>query len=318
MNNNNKNKNNNNNNNNKNNGTAQSSDVDDSSSSSRSSSSGGQEGASGGRVPVSDGDVWDFRRRGATDERGDRGTGTELIGGESRFVERRESLFEDWIGFGVLQSAVGEERYFSVRFGRVDLAFALRGGPAARISSSYSYESVPKLSPDGKRIAFLAEAADGSKSLSSPAGGVARQVTHGAQAYGLSQWSGDHELLILTTQFSDLGNPQLAKVDALTGKVSVLPFEKAHGGTKDPKGCYLFYPLRQSSSTKRYEGGEQARIWRWCGEGAVGANGTAWSEAKELTPESWSMRGSVVPQTTDKLSGKVFSSATKPAWPTCG
>ena len=52
--------------------------------------------------------------------------------------------------------------------------------------------------------------------------------------------------LILTTQFSDLGNPQLAKVDALTGKISVLPFEKAHGGTKDTKGCYLFYPLRQS------------------------------------------------------------------------
>ena len=86
----------------------------------------------------------------------------------------------------------------------------------------------------------------------------------------------------------------------------MLPFEKAHGGSKDPKGCYLFYPLRQSSSTKRYEGGEQARIWRWCGEGAVGANGTAWSEAKELTPESWSMRGAWSPQTTDKLSGKVF------------
>ena len=157
----------------------------------------------------------------------------------------------------------------------------LRGGPAARISSSYSYESVPKLSPDGKRIAFLAESADGFEVFELPIhGGVARQVTHGAQAYGLPQWSSDSELLILTTQFSDLGNPQLAKVDALTGKISVLPFEKAHGGTKDTKGCYLFYPLRQSSSTKRYEGGEQARIWRWCGADAVGANGTAWAEAK--------------------------------------
>ena len=183
----------------------------------------------------------------------------------------------------------------------------VRGGPAARISSSYSYESVPKISPDGKRIAFLAESADGFEVFELPiSGGVARQVTHGAQAYGLPQWASDDELLILTTQFSDLGLPQLAKVDALTGKVSVLPFEKAHGGSKDSKGCYLFYPLRQSSSTKRYEGGEQARIWRWCGPGAIGANGTAWAEARELTPESWSMRGAWSPQTTDKLSGKVF------------
>jgi len=156
----------------------------------------------------------------------------------------------------------------------------VKGGPAARISSSYSYESVPKISPDGKRIAFLAESADGFEVFELPiSGGVARQVTHGAQAYGLPQWASDDELLILTTQFSDLGLPQLAKVDALTGKVSVLPFEKAHGGSKDSKGCYLFYPLRQSSSTKRYEGGEQARIWRWCGPGAIGANGTAWAEA---------------------------------------
>ena len=182
----------------------------------------------------------------------------------------------------------------------------ITGGPAARISSSYSYESVPKLSPDGRRIAFLAESQDGFEVFELPiAGGVARQVTQGAQAYGLSQWADNNELLILTTQFSDLGMPQLAKVDALSGKVSVLPFQRAHGGTKDPFGCYLFYPLRQSSSTKRYEGGEQARIWRWCDENAIGVNQT-WSEARELTPESWSMRGAWSPQTSKLFAGKVF------------
>ena len=202
--------------------------------------------------------------------------------------------------------AIRNDTLVFVSEGSIWLSHA-RGGPAARISSSYSYESVPKLSPDGKRIAFLAESADGFEVFELPIhGGVARQVTHGAQAYGLPQWSSDSELLILTTQFSDLGNPQLAKVDALTGKISVLPFEKAHGGAKDTKGCYLFYPLRQSSSTKRYEGGEQARIWRWCGADAVGANGTAWAEAKELTPESWSMRGAWSPQTTAKINGKIF------------
>ena len=229
-------------------------------------------------------------------------------------AENKDLLKQEENHFSKIGSDLGYFRALAIRNdtlvfvseGSIWLSHA-RGGPAARISSSYSYESVPKLSPDGKRIAFLAESADGFEVFELPIhGGVARQVTHGAQAYGLPQWSSDSELLILTTQFSDLGNPQLAKVDALTGKISVLPFEKAHGGAKDTKGCYLFYPLRQSSSTKRYEGGEQARIWRWCGADAVGANGTAWAEAKELTPESWSMRGAWSPQTTAKINGKIF------------
>jgi len=310
MNNNNKNKNNNNNNNNKNknNGTAQSSDVDDSSSSSE-SSSGGQEGASEEDAYQSLMEMFGIFGGAAPPTREAIEEPEPSLSEENQDLLKEEENHYSRIGsdLGYFRApSVRNDTLVFVSEGSIWLSH-LRGGPAARISSSYSYESVPKLSPDGKRIAFLAEAADGFEVFELPiAGGVARQVTHGAQAYGLSQWSGDHELLILTTQFSDLGNPQLAKVDALTGKVSVLPFEKAHGGSKDPKGCYLFYPLRQSSSTKRYEGGEQARIWRWCGEGAVGANGTAWSEAKELTPESWSMRGAWSPQTTDKLSGKVF------------
>ena len=40
----------------------------------------------------------------------------------------------------------------------------------------------------------------------------------------------------------------------------------------------MFYPLRQTSSTKRYEGGEQSRLWRWC-EGD--------DEAKLPTDEAW-------------------------------
>ena len=34
-------------------------------------------------------------------------------------------------------------------------------GPAARVSASYSVEALPKLSPDGKTIAFLAQSVDG-------------------------------------------------------------------------------------------------------------------------------------------------------------
>jgi hypothetical protein len=69
------------------------------------------------------------------------------------------------------------------------------------------------------------------------------------------------------------------------------------GGTQDERGCYVFFPLRQSSSTKRYEGGEQSRLWRWCHTDA---------EAHELTPESWSRRGAWNPMATPAFPGKIL------------
>ena len=208
MNNNNKNKNTtNNNNNNKTNGTSQSSDVDDSSSSSE-SSSGGQEGASEEDAYQSLMEMFGIFGGAAPPTREAIEEPEPSLSEENQDLLKEEENHYSRIGsdLGYFRApSVRNDTLVFVSEGSIWLSH-LRGGPAARISSSYSYESVPKLSPDGKRIAFLAEAADGFEVFELPiAGGVARQVTHGAQAYGLSQWSGDHELLILTTQFSDLG-----------------------------------------------------------------------------------------------------------------
>ena len=174
----------------------------------------------------------------------------------------------------------------------------VEGGPAARISASYSVEALPKLSPDGKKVAFLAQSVDGYEVFVVPvAGGAARRASYGSAAVKLEGWTDDGKILVVTSYFSPSGLPQLAKVDPETKSMSVLPFARATGGTQDEEGCYVFYPLRQTSSTKRYEGGEQSRLWRWCAGD---------DEAKMLTPESWTKRGSWSPVTSSRFPKKIF------------
>ena len=174
----------------------------------------------------------------------------------------------------------------------------VEGGPAARISASYSVEALPKLSPDGKKVAFLAQSVDGYEVFVVPvAGGAARRASYGSAAVKLEGWTDDGQILVVTSFFSPTGLPQLAKVDPETKRMSVLPFARATGGTQDEEGCYVFYPLRQTSSTKRYEGGEQSRLWRWCAGD---------DEATMLTPESWTKRGSWSPVTSSRFPKKIF------------
>ena len=172
------------------------------------------------------------------------------------------------------------------------------GGAAARISASYSVEALPKLNEDGTLIAFLAESIDGYEVFTLPvAGGVAKRVSYGSAAVRLEGWTREGKILVVTSFFSPTGLAQLAEVDPDTSEMTVLPFARASGGTQDQHGCYVFYPLRQTSATKRYEGGEQSRLYRWC-------DGD--DEATLLTPESWSKRGAWSPVTSPEFPDQIF------------
>ena len=206
------------------------------------------------------------------------------------------------------ENRLGYYKYPSVAKGRITFVSETNiwianaaGGPASRLSASYSREGVPMLSPDGTHVAFLAMTYDGYDVFITPTmGGVTQQVTFGGMAEDVASWSDMNELLIVSSQHSQVGAPQLAKLDPWTRKVESLPFSRAIEGTKDGKGCYVFVPLRQTSETKRYEGGEQSRLWRWC-EGDA--------EASQLTPEeSWGKRGAWAPGASNDsaLSDSIF------------
>lgn len=164
----------------------------------------------------------------------------------------------------------------------------VQGGTASRLSSTYSREGIPVLSPKGDYVAFLALTYDGYDVFVTPTrGGVAEQITFGGEAQDLAGWPAKNELLIISTAFSRTNNPQLVRVNPDTKTAAPLPFDRATEATKDGMGCYVFVPLRQTSATKRYEGGEQSRIWRWCKKDR---------EASELTPQDgWGLRGAWSP-----------------------
>ena len=218
---------------------------------------------------------------------------------------RRTSPDRDPDGSGTGELAMGYLRYPNlvgktltfVSEGNIWVG-SMDGGPAARVSASYSAEALPKLSPDGRTIAFLAQSVDGYEVFTVPvAGGVTTRVSYGSGAVKLEGWTKQGKILVVTAFFSPVGAPQLAALDPATKNAEVLPFARAAGGTQDERGCYVFYPLRQTSSTKRYEGGEQSRLWRWC-EGD--------QEAKLLTDEAWTKRGAWSPATTPAFPGTIF------------
>ena len=119
------------------------------------------------------------------------------------------------------------------------------------------------------------------------AGGTPTRVTYGTGAVKLEGWTRDGNglIVVVADAASPNGEPTLATIavrggggGGALGDVRPLPFARAHGGTEDQMGCYVFYEMKQSSATKRYEGGEQSRLWRWC-------DGD--EEAKCLWPETF-------------------------------
>lgn len=239
-----------------------------------------------------------------------RDTRTVIPGVKAELESERAKLVEDDYG----EDKMGYYRFPSVTGNK--LAFVsesniwigdVHGGKAARLSSTYSREGVPVLSPDGSRVAFVAVTYDGADVfIGSTNGGAIEQITTGGRAQQIAAWPEDDEILIVSSAFSKLSSAQLVKVNPSTHVAEPLPFAQAVSGAKDTHhGCYVFVPLRQTSETKRYEGGEQSRIWSWCAPSAGGAQ----SEAKNLTPEStWGVRGAWSPKTSTsgKLQDMIF------------
>jgi len=234
-----------------------------------------------------------------------------IKGVEAKLERERAKLAEDDYG----EDKMGYYRYPSVGGNRLVFVSesniwiaALSGGKAARLSSSYSREGVPVLSPDGLSVAFIGLTYDGYDVFVAPTGGgVAEQITTGGRAQDVASWPEDDELLVVSSAFSKLSSPQLVRVNPATRVAEPLPFAQAISGTKDiHHGCYVFVPLRQSSETKRYEGGEQSRLWTWC----AAADATApLPEATNLTPEkTWGIRGAWSPEVSksEKLKELIF------------
>lgn len=141
-----------------------------------------------------------------------------------------------------------------------------KGGVAQRITTHLGSETSAAISPDGKTVAFSAEYEGPTEVYTMPlAGGLPeRQTFHGRVARVVG-WTPEGDVLYTTEVFSTLPNWQLVTVNPQAGAQRVLPLAQAAQGAFEASGKQLFFTrlARQSSSTKRYQGGTAENLWRF-------------------------------------------------------
>jgi tricorn protease len=142
----------------------------------------------------------------------------------------------------------------------------VKGGVAQRLTTHLGSETSAAISPDGKTLAFSAEYEGPTEVYTMPlAGGLPdRQTFHGRVARVVG-WTPGGEVLYTTEAYSTLPNWQLVAVNPQTGMRRVLPLAQAAQGVFENSGKQLFFTrlARQSSSTKRYQGGTAENLWRF-------------------------------------------------------
>ena len=140
------------------------------------------------------------------------------------------------------------------------------GGVAQRLTTHPGTESHAAISPDGQTLAFSAEYEGPTEVYTMPlTGGLpTRQTFEGAGA-AVVGWTPDGRVLYRTGTYSTLPEAQLVSLDPKTGEHHLLPLAQASEAVFEPDGKTLFFTRlpKQSSSTKRYEGGWIENLWRF-------------------------------------------------------
>ncbi len=166
----------------------------------------------------------------------------------------------------------GMLRYPDVGTDRVVFSFAddlwtvpLAGGLATPLSSPPGLEALPRFSPDGRWIAYMADYEGNSEIYVIPAtGGVPRRVTWHPATEILCDWTPDGKILFFQNGLSGLSRQtRLFTVDREGGLPRPLPVPYGAFATLSPDGRQLLYTphTRDFRTWKRYMGGMATDLW---------------------------------------------------------
>jgi tricorn protease len=154
---------------------------------------------------------------------------------------------------------------------------SVAGGVARRLTTHAAEETNPRISPDGRTLAFTARYEGPAELYTMPlAGGVPTRRTYEAEGSTATTWTPDGRLVYTTGHYSGLPKPMLVKLDLADGTRSLVPLATASEAAYDATGTKLFFvrPAFHNNVTKRYRGGTARDVWKF-EEGA--------EEAVELT-----------------------------------
>lgn len=143
---------------------------------------------------------------------------------------------------------------------------SLNGGEATRLTTHAGEESSPKISPDGKWVAYAATYEGPTEVYLIPiSGGLPRRLTYEPAVSIPTAWKSNSEVAYVTNQYSTLPRLNTVLLNIENGAKSILPLEMAAEGSFNDSGdtYYFVRPTYHNNVTKRYEGGTARQLWKY-------------------------------------------------------
>ncbi len=140
------------------------------------------------------------------------------------------------------------------------------GGTAQRLTTHPGSETHAAISPDGVLLAFAAEYEGPTEVYTMPlAGGLPTRHTFDGGWSTVAGWTPEGRILVRSTVHSTLPEDQLSTLDPRSGDRRLLPLAQATEVSLQPGTQTLYFTRfpKQSSSTKRYQGGWIQNLWRF-------------------------------------------------------
>lgn len=163
------------------------------------------------------------------------------------------------------------------------------GGSARRLTSSPGEATSPKLSPDGRWVAYSADIGGNVDVYAVPAaGGEPRRLTWHPGADQVQGWSPDgRRVLFASGRATDAPTPvpRFWTVALDGGPETPLPVPRAYQGKLSPDGRRLAYRMPNSWDEERrnYRGGQNRPVWL-LDLATLAVETVPWTNSKELDP----------------------------------
>ncbi len=140
-------------------------------------------------------------------------------------------------------------------------------GVAQRLTTHLAEESLPRISPDGKLIAFTARYEGPAEVYVMPmAGGLPTRLTYEGDNARVQGFTADGKVLYTTARWSGKPELRMYAVDIVTRAVTPLPLAEAAEGCYEGANFVFTRLPAGSDNVKNYRGGLAQKLWRFDGK----------------------------------------------------